>query len=117
MNDITNTELFHVEPEMGTILRDMSNEDLCSFAGLHEDPVNDTHIELYVFIYFLLFTKTRSTEHLEQAIQRAEGWVAVTGLDHPDRARRFQVLDMMLARMSEPTYISEDLLPALVDEG
>ena len=95
MNDLTNTELFRVEPEIVTLLYDMSNEDLGSFAELHEDPVNDVQIELYVFTLFILFMRTLSIEYLEQAIWRAEGWIAVTGLDHPDRARRFQILDMM----------------------
>jgi hypothetical protein len=116
MNGLTNMELFRVEPEMATLLHDMSNEDLCSFAELHEDPVNDVQIELYVFTYFLLFTRTLSMEYLKQAIQRTEGWIAVTGLDHPDRARRFQIFDMMSARICELTYISE-LLPILMGEG
>ena len=111
-----NTDLFRVEPEMATSLHDMSNEDLCSFAELHEDPVNDVQIELYVFTYFLLFTRTLSMEYLKQAIQRTEGWIAVMGLDHPDRARRFQIFDMMSARMCELTYISEELLPILMGE-
>ena len=113
---LTSTELFRVEPEIATSLHNMSNKDLCSFAELHKDPVNDMQIELYVFIYFLLFTRTLSTEYLEQAIQRTEGWVVVTGLDHPDRARRFQIFDMMLARMCELTYISKGLLPILMGE-
>jgi hypothetical protein len=112
-----NTELFRVELEMTTLLHDISNEDLCSFAKLHEDPVNDVQIELYVFTYFLLFTRTLLTKYLEQAIQRTEGWVAVTGLDHPDRARRFQIFDMMSARMCELTYISGELPPILMGEG
>ena len=116
MNGLTNTELFRVEPEMATSLHDMSNEDLCSFAELHEDPINDVQIELYVFTYFLLFTRTLLTEYLKQAIQRTEGWIAVMGLDHPDRARRFQIFDMMSARMYELTYISEELLPILMGE-
>jgi len=116
-NGTANMELFHVEPEMSTLFDDMSNEDLCSLAELHEDPVNDVQIELYIFTYFLLFTRTFSAEYLEQAIQRTEGWVAATDLHHPDRARRFQIFDMMSARMSEFTYISEEVLPALMDEG
>ncbi len=65
MNGLTNTELFRVESEMITLLHDMSNEDLCLFAELHEDPVNDVQIELYIFTYFLLFTGTLLTEYLE----------------------------------------------------
>ena len=111
-----NTELFRVEPEMATLLHDISNEDLCSFAKLHEDPVNDVQTELYIFTYFLLFTRTLLIKYLKQAIQRTEGWIAVTGLNHPDRARRFQIFDIMLARMCEPMYISEELLPILMEE-
>ena len=65
-------ELFCVEPEIVTSLHDMSNEDLCSFAELHEDLVDYIQIELYVFTHFLLSTRTLSTEYLKQAIQRTE---------------------------------------------
>ena len=113
---VGNTELFRVEPEMATLLHDMSNEDLCSFAELHEDPVNHVQIELYIFTYFLLFTRTLLVEYLEQAIQRTEGWVAMAGLDYPDRARRFQIFNMMSARMCELTYISGESPPILTWE-
>lgn len=109
-------ELFRVEPEMATLLHNISNEDLCSFAELHEDPVNDVPIELYVFTFFFLFTRTRITKYLEQAIQRAEGWAVVTAADHPDRSRRIQIFDMMSARMCELTYNSEGSLPVPMGE-
>ncbi|KAF2675633.1 hypothetical protein K458DRAFT_212328, partial [Lentithecium fluviatile CBS 122367] len=110
-------EMFHVEPEMATLFHSMSNEDLCSLAELQEDPGNDVPIELYIFTYFLLFTRTFSANYLERAIQRTQRWVAVTGLDHPDRARRFQILDRMLAWMNKFTYVYKEILPALMDEG
>ena len=94
-------ELFNTEAGMTSFLNDMSKEDLCSFAALQEDPANDNPIELYIHTRFLIFTKTLSREYLEQAIQRAEGWVAETPADHPDRTRRFHILDMMLARMHQ----------------
>jgi len=116
-NGLANTELFYVEPELIATLYEMSNKDLYSFAELHEDPVNDIQIELYILTYFLLFTRTLSMEYLEQTIQRIEGWVAVTDIDHPDRARRFQILDMMLARASEFSYTAKEILPDLIDKG
>jgi hypothetical protein len=116
MNGLTNTELFRVEPGMATLLHGMSNEDIRSFTELYKDPVNDAEIDLYVFMIFLLFTRTALTKYLEQAVQIAEGWVAVTAADHPDRARRFQVFDMMSARMCNLTHISEELLPILTGE-
>ena len=116
MDNLIDTELFRIEPETTALLDDVSDEDLRSFAELHEDPVNDVQIELYVFTCFLLFKRTLSTEHLQQAIQRMEGWVAVTSPDDPDRARRFQIFDIMSARMCEHTYISKELLPALMEE-
>ncbi|EJT69155.1 hypothetical protein GGTG_13264 [Gaeumannomyces tritici R3-111a-1] len=94
-------EPFNIEAEIASSLDDMSEGDLRSFAELHEDPENDDQIELHIYTCFLIFTRTRSTEHLEQAIQRTEGWIAVTATDHPDRTRRFQILDMMSARMSQ----------------
>jgi hypothetical protein len=92
-------EMFHVEQEMASSLHDISNEELRSFAELHEDPADDAQIELYIYTCFLVFTRTGSMEYLERAIQRAEGWVAVTADDHPGRARRSEILDTMSARM------------------
>jgi hypothetical protein len=37
-------------------------------------------------------------EYLEQAIQRTEGWAAAVAIDHPDRLRRFQILDIISVR-------------------
>jgi hypothetical protein len=96
-------EMFHIEPEMATFLDDLSDEDLRDFAELQDDPASDHQIELHIYICFLISTRTPSTEHLEQAIQQMEGWIAVIAIDHQDRARRFQILDMMLARMSQYT--------------
>lgn len=100
-------ELFNIEVEMASSLHDLSDEDLRSFAELQEDPANDEQIELYIYTCFLIFTRTRSTEYLEQAIQRMEGWIAVIAMDHPDRTRRFQILDMMSARMIQLRHVLE----------
>ncbi|KAI3342064.1 hypothetical protein F4824DRAFT_486466 [Ustulina deusta] len=72
----------------------MSHEDLHSFAEM-QDPARNEQIELYIYTHFLIFTKTQSTESLDQAIQQTEGWLAVTPTDHPDRTCRFHVLDVL----------------------
>ena len=108
--------LFSIEAEMASSLHDINDDELRSFAELHEDPTNDEQTELYIYTCFMIFKRTRSTEYLEQAIQRTEGWVAVTGLDYPDRARRFQIFDIMSARMCELRYNSEELQPILTGE-
>jgi len=102
-------EMFHVEQEMASLLHDISDEELRSFAELHEDPADDAQIELFIYTCFLIFTRTGSMEYLERAIQRAEGWVAVTADDHPERARRAKILDVMSARMNERRYMLGDL--------
>lgn len=112
-NDPADMGLFRVEPEIVTSFDEMS-DDLRSFAELHEDPVNDAQIELYVIAHFLLCIRTRSREHLEQAVYRTEGWVAVTDVDDPDRARRLQLLDMISARMYELMDMSDESRSTLV---
>lgn len=91
------------------MLHDMSDEHLRSFVELHEDPANDEQIELYIYTCFLISKRTLSKGHLEQAIQRAQGWIAVLAIDHPDYARRFQILDTISAWMSQLSLISEDV--------
>ncbi|KAI3322844.1 hypothetical protein HD806DRAFT_116532 [Xylariaceae sp. AK1471] len=102
-------ELFSIEAEMASSLNGMSDEDIRSFAELQEDLATDEKIELYIYTCFLTFMRMGSVEHLEQAIQRTEGWVAVTPSDHPDRARRFQIFDTLLARTNQHTLAPSNI--------
>ncbi|PQE12949.1 TPR domain-containing protein [Rutstroemia sp. NJR-2017a BBW] len=65
-------ELFDIEAAMASTLDGMGNDDLLSFAELYKDPTDDEQIELYIYTCFLISKRKRSTEHLEQALQRAE---------------------------------------------
>jgi hypothetical protein len=91
-------ELFRVEEEIASSLPGLTVEELYAFADTIEDPTCDTQIELFIYTCFYIFTRTTSMEYLERAIQRTEGWTAVVAIDHPDRPRRFQILDMMSVR-------------------
>jgi hypothetical protein len=102
-------EVFHIEPEMASLLNDTCNKDLCTLQQLQEDPANDAQNELFIYICFLIFTRTGSMEYLERAIQRAEGWVAESANDHPDRTRRLEILDKMTARIRERRNMLEDI--------
>ncbi|KAL8367900.1 hypothetical protein RB599_003698 [Gaeumannomyces hyphopodioides] len=104
-------ELFHIEVDMASLLNHMSDEDLHSFAESQEDPASDEQIELYIYACFLVFKRSASTEHLERAVQRAEGWVAVTPPDHPDRTRRFQMFNMMSAWARQHRSMLENIVP------
>lgn len=109
---IAEMEPFRIDPEIITSIYEMSNDDLRSFAQLQdsqEDSASDEQIELHIYTCFLVFMRMRSTEHLKQAIQRAEGWIVVTATDHPDHARRFQIFDMMSALMGQHKLILEDV--------
>jgi hypothetical protein len=91
-------ELFHVEEEIASSLPGLVVEELHAFADATEALTCDMQIELFIYICFYIFTRTTSMEYLERAIQRTEGWAAAVAIDHPDRPRRFQILDMMSAR-------------------
>lgn len=93
------TKQFTIEPEMASSLHDMDDEDLRSFAELHEDPTSDVQFELYICTCFLVFTRTGSMEYLQRAVQRAKEWLTVTPDDHQQRTRRSEVFDMLSARM------------------
>jgi hypothetical protein len=93
-------ELFRVEQEIASLLPRLTMEELHAFADLIEDPTCDTQSELFIYTCYFIYTRTISMEYLERAIQRTEGWAAVVAIDHPDRPRRFQILDMMSARKS-----------------
>ncbi|KAF2786116.1 hypothetical protein K505DRAFT_290268 [Melanomma pulvis-pyrius CBS 109.77] len=104
-----NKPSFRVEPDMASSLWDMSDEDLRAFAELQEDPTSDVQIELYIYVCLLIFTRTASIEHLDNATNRAERWVALTPNDHPDRARRSEILDRILENLLDRTGLMDDL--------
>jgi hypothetical protein len=91
-------ELFRVEEEIASPFPGLTVEELHAFVDTIEDPTCDTQIELFIYTCFYIFTRTASMEYLERAIERAEGWTAAVAIDHPDRPRRFQILNIMSAR-------------------
>ncbi|KAI1157271.1 hypothetical protein F5B18DRAFT_261369 [Nemania serpens] len=103
-------EPFHVDNDMVTLLGGMDDEDLHLFAKLHKDTASDEQIKLYIYMHFLIFTKTQSTECLDQGIQRTEGWLATTPTDHPDHSRRFHILNILVARKHQYNLLSEDIM-------
>lgn len=112
MSDQVMDEHFRLEAEMVSELHNMSGEDLQSFTELHEDPTSNDQIELYIYTSFLNFQRALLEEYLEQAIHQAQGWIAVTPADSPDRTRRFRILDIMLdfkSRFEDFRSTSEDL--------
>lgn len=92
-------KLFAIESDMVSSLYDMDDEDLCSFAELHEGPTSDVQVELYICTCFFVFTRTGSMNHLKRAIQQAKRWVTVTPDDDQQHARCSEVFDMLSARM------------------
>jgi hypothetical protein len=102
-------EVFHIEREMASLLNDTCDEDLCSLPQLQEEPANDEQNELFIYICFHIFTRTGSMDYLERAIQRAEVWVAESANDHPDHARRLEILDKITAKIRERKNVLEDI--------
>jgi hypothetical protein len=102
-------EAFHIEPEMASLLNDTCDEDLCSLPQLQEEPTNDEQNELFIYICFLIFTRTDSMDYLERAIQQSKGWVAESANGHPDHARRLEILNRMTAKIRERKNVPEDI--------
>ncbi|KAH0522766.1 hypothetical protein TsFJ059_006562 [Trichoderma semiorbis] len=103
-------EEFHIDAELLSTFHEASEEDLRALAELYEDPANDGQIELYIYLCFLIFRKSRNTQSLEQAIQRAEGWAAVTAASHPDHNRRHSIMETLAVWRHQSRAIEEDIL-------
>ncbi|KAL7800908.1 CHAT domain-containing protein [Trichoderma afarasin] len=102
-------EDFHIDAELLSSLHEASEEDLQALAELHEDPANDDQIELYIYLCFLIFRASCNTQRLDQAIQRAEGWVAATAASHPDHNRRHSIMDTLVLWGNQYQAIKEDV--------
>ncbi|KAI1736296.1 CHAT domain-containing protein [Xylaria scruposa] len=94
-------DLFNVEEEIGHMLHDMSDEDLCCFLQANEGSTNDyahdEYVELQIYTCFLIFQRMKSPEHLQQAIQLTDKWNATLAADNPHHTRRCQISDLMSA--------------------
>jgi hypothetical protein len=109
-------EKFHIDAELKSFCDEASEADLQALAELHEDPTSDAQIELYIYLCFLLFRKSKDIRHLEQAIQRTEEWVAVTPADHPDHNRRYSLLNTVTIRGYRLQTMKEDTKAMTLEE-
>jgi tetratricopeptide (TPR) repeat protein len=107
-HQIPDSDLFNVEAEIRSSLRDMSDEHILSLASHHEESTNNEHIELNIYFCYSIFLRMHSMEHLDLAIQRTEKWIVATAEGHTDRARRLDILDMMMARRSQDQQVCND---------
>lgn len=103
-------ELFDIEEEITCSLHNMNDKDLRDYSLVYEDSTDEKHIELQIYTCFLIFERTRSIEHLQQAVQLASRWSATLAIDHPDRTRRCQISDMMLAWKLQVSLMQEHIM-------
>lgn len=106
-------EPFDIEAEMTSLLNDMTDEDLRSFAELQDDPASDGQVEVYIYACLLIFMRSGSAAHLEQAIRQTKDWVTVTPTNHSDRTRRVHILDIMSARVDRNRSTPESIVPGV----
>ena len=90
--------VFSIEPELIDTLECMDTAELSSFAECHEGLLDDASIETHILAHTIMYAKTNLFKHIETAFQRTEGWFEVTDIDDPDRERRIQMLDSLLAQ-------------------
>lgn len=107
---------FHIDAELKSFCNEASEEELQALAELHEDPTNDSQIELYIYLCFLRSQKSKDIQYLEQAKQRAEGWVAVTPAHHPDYNRRYSLLNTVTVWGYQWQSINEDIGAQALEE-
>ncbi|KAI0887517.1 CHAT domain-containing protein [Annulohypoxylon maeteangense] len=109
--------LFDIDEEIASSLRGMSDEELRSFSLTYEDSACDKHIELQIYTCFLVFLRTGSPEHFQQAIQLTRKWNETLTIDHSDRTRRHQIGDMMVAWELQLNLFLEDKLSSREENG
>ncbi|KAL7914184.1 hypothetical protein GGI35DRAFT_490474 [Trichoderma velutinum] len=90
-------EEFHIDAELLSSFNGLSEDDLQALAELYEDPTTDEQIELYIFLYSLMFRKWHNRQNLKRAIQQADEWATATSASHPDYSRRCSILITVLS--------------------
>ncbi|KUJ09999.1 uncharacterized protein LY89DRAFT_656612 [Mollisia scopiformis] len=107
-NQLANMDPFDIDPEMATIIHEMSDEELLDFIKVQQDHDEDG-IELYIYVLLLNFTRTGSIEHLEAAILQAEGWIAETASDDPKKSHRSGIHNLLVANKIQADERNEDV--------
>jgi hypothetical protein len=102
-------EMFNIKQEIVSSLNDSTDEELLSFPGLHENPTNDVQIEVFIYVCFLIFTRTGTVSYLEQAQQWAKVWATSTPEENTDRERRSEIFNMTSVRIWQSKHEVEDL--------
>ncbi|KAG8413806.1 hypothetical protein J3459_012471 [Metarhizium acridum] len=98
------TELFNIDLEVVDLLRDMSHEDLRSFAAMEEHRMNNSEMS----------QRRLSMDDLNRAVDVVNMAVDATPKDHPDRAGRLNILGINLVRRFDRTGSMDDLNCALL---
>jgi hypothetical protein len=102
--------LFNVDPDMRQLLQGMTEEELDAFAETQDAPEDETGVELYVYVHFLVFAWNGSIQRIQQALLHAEGWAALSSESHAEQARRLDILNQMSAIRSMDPWRNQRLV-------
>jgi hypothetical protein len=100
---------FHIDAELNSVVRGMSDVELSGFARLYEEASNYEDLKLSIFSYFLMFKRNGSTENLEEAIRRAKIWVTNTAADHLSRPQQLRIIVSLLAEITRVRLATNSL--------
>ena len=87
---------FDIDPEVESLLHDLSDEEIEDFARVQEDAVQDADMELSVYTHLLVFDRTGSVDSLKRAIEHVEKWTGMRAGNHSHQAPDSRILDMLL---------------------
>ncbi|KAK6541052.1 hypothetical protein TWF694_008430 [Orbilia ellipsospora] len=88
---------FNIDPEMLEVVNQLDDDELIDFTASQADTTSEEQSELYVYLCFKVFERSKSKDHLKLAIEMAEGLVAVAA-GGVERSRRMKIFDSLSLR-------------------
>ncbi|KAL2014889.1 hypothetical protein VTN00DRAFT_2414 [Thermoascus crustaceus] len=95
------SEVFQINEEIASSLREIDDDELRVFSELHEDPTNDEEIELFIFTNFNLYKRTGDPEWAQRAMVQTDLWLLSTPLEDEQSARRYRIANLIRATACE----------------
>ncbi|KAF4992642.1 hypothetical protein FGRMN_7043 [Fusarium graminum] len=103
MTDIKShhTEIFDVNEDIASALRDLDDEELRSFISIREDASDENLNKAASYACFLLFKNTGSIDYLREAIEVVDEWLVLMPDVGLEQSRPSRIRDVLCTELEQ----------------
>ncbi|EPS42112.1 hypothetical protein H072_3960 [Dactylellina haptotyla CBS 200.50] len=85
----------NADPAMFERLDDMTDEEITALADAQHEANDDSDVEGYIFVHFLVYCNTSLIQYMDRSIIRAKEWAAIATDSFSEIGRRLEISDKL----------------------